>query len=170
MSISGTTRTNDSSPRVIQVLTKSFQLVAINGGTEQRLHTKEIADSSLHGNLLRSCVTFRSNCRRKEKQTPRRARSTRGGSSTSPRQWVEKTSEREEDEERRGQDKDQSKYPAATTNTTVMTYVESGYLPKDRSSGRRPSLPATTESPLFTWSVGQKNPLFGTVPQVVASF
>ena len=37
-----------------------------------------------------------------------------------------------------------------------MTYVERGYLPKDRSSGRRPSLPATTESPLFTWSVGQK--------------
>ena len=29
-------------------------------------------------------------------------------------------------------------------------------MPKDRSSGRRPSLPATTESPLCTWSVGQK--------------
>ena len=37
-----------------------------------------------------------------------------------------------------------------------MTYVERGYLPKDQSSGRRPSLPATTESPLFTCSVGHK--------------
>ena len=34
MLISGTTRTNDSSPRGIQVLTKSFQLFAVNGGTE----------------------------------------------------------------------------------------------------------------------------------------
>ena len=34
MLISGTTRTNDSSPRGIPVLPKSFQLVAVNGGTE----------------------------------------------------------------------------------------------------------------------------------------
>ena len=40
-----------------------------------------------------------------------------------------------------------------------MTYVERGKLPKDRSSGSSPLIPpATTESPLCTWSVGQKKP------------
>ena len=40
MSTSGTTRTECTSPRGIQVLTKCFQLVAINGGTEQRFHER----------------------------------------------------------------------------------------------------------------------------------
>ena len=80
---------------LIQVLTKRFQLVAINGGTELHFHTKEIAHSSLHGNLLCSCVAFRNNCRRKEKQPPRRARSTCGGSSTSPRRWVNRRAKEE---------------------------------------------------------------------------
>ena len=135
------------------------------------LYTKEIAHSSLHGNLLRSCVTFRNNCRRKEKQPPRRARSTRGGSSTSPRRWVEQTRRRRK---KTGQ---RPKYAPSSHHQYHCDDVRrKGYLPNDQSSGRRPSPPATTESPLFTWSDGQKKtvslgrcpgslPLFETDPE-----
>ena len=71
-----------------------------------------------------------------------------------PTGGFEQTSEDREDEESGGHDKDQSKYPSATTNTTVMPCVELAYLTEDLSFGRRPS----------------ERPVLGSVPWVVASF
>ena len=87
-----------------------------------------------------------------------------------PAGGFEQTSGRGEDEERRGNEKDQSKYPGATTNTTVMPYVERGTCqrigPRVVAPHSRPPRRARSARGRSV----RKNPVFGSVPWVVASF
>ena len=141
--------------------------------------TKEMAHTSLHGNLLRSCVTFRASPPgitqgekdRKEEQLPRREPALHVEVlPPAPAGGFEQTSERGEDEERRCHEKDQSKYPAATTNTTVMTYVERGTCQK---IGPRVVAPHSRPPRRARSARGRsvrKNRVFGSLPWVVASF
>ena len=90
--------------------------------------------------------------------------------SPAPAGGFEQTSERGEDEERRVHDKYQNMYPAATTNATVMPYVKRCTCQKIGPQVVAPHSRPPRRARSSRGSVGQKKPVFGSVPWVVASF
>ena len=98
MSISGTTRTNGTSPRGIQVLTHQELPTRCH---QLRITTALSSHELTVGSNSRSPTQTRQSPEpaEREERPPRRARSGRGGSSTGPGLWVEGSAEKETQEE-----------------------------------------------------------------------